>query len=305
MDIESYIPEFLLHIGKERKYSDGTVEYYEIDLKQFVDFLKTEFPNGVENPKEIDIIVLRGYIASLTRAGYKTSTIHRKVSVLRSFFKFLYSRNAIDVNYTKHIRLPRMPNKFPSFLDFAQANRAMELPDTSTKLGVRDKAIMELLYATGIRRSELVNLDIYDVNFAKMQIKVFGKGKKERIVPFNQSAKCALEEYISTVRESLIKNKDEKALFISSHGKRISPQEVYLIVKKYLTRVTDGKRSPHILRHTFATHLLEMGAELMAIKELLGHQSIATTQVYTHTTIEHLRKIYQKAHPKSDKGDTD
>ena len=301
MDLESYIPEFLLHIGKERNFAAGTVRYYDVDLKQFVDFLKTEFPDGLTDPKNIDIIVLRAYIAGLVQAGYKTGTIHRKIDVLRSFFKFLYNRNAIDVNFVKHIKLPKMPKKFPSFLDFAQANKAMELPDTSKPLGLRDKAIMELLYATGIRRSELVGLNLDDIDFPQMRIKVFGKGSKERIVPFNESAKRALEEYISRARPLFDKSGTERALFLARSGARISSEEVYLIVRKYLRQVTDGKSSPHILRHTFATHLLERGADLMAIKELLGHESIATTQVYTHTTIEHLREIYRKAHPKGDK----
>ncbi|MCD6595681.1 tyrosine recombinase XerD [bacterium] len=301
MDLESYIPEFLLHIGKERNFAAGTVEYYDVDLKQFVDFLQTEFPDGLENPKSIDIIVLRAYIAGLVQSGYKTGTIHRKIDVLRSFFKFLYNRNVIDVNYIKHIKLPKMPKKFPSFLDFAQANKAMELPDTSKPLGLRDKAVMELLYATGIRRSELVGLNLDDVDFPQMRIKVFGKGSKERIVPFNESAKNAMEEYLSRARPLFDKSGSAKALFLTRNGTRVSPQDVYKIVRKYLTQVTDGKRSPHVLRHTFATHLLENGADLMAIKELLGHESIATTQIYTHTTIEHLREIYRKAHPKGDK----
>ncbi len=301
MDLESYIPEFLLHIGRERNFSPGTIEYYDLDMKQFVEFLSVEFTDGLNDPKNIDIIVFRAYEAGLGEAGYKIGTIHRKIAVLRSFFKFLYSRNAIDVNYTKHIKLPKMPKKFPSFLDFAQANRAMELPDISTPLGVRNKAIMELLYATGIRRGELVGLDMHSIDFYRMLIKVFGKGSKERLVPFNESAQKALEEYLSTVRPSLQKKPDERALFLTKNGNRISAVGVYNIVRKYLSQVTDGKQNPHTLRHTFATHLLEMGADLMAIKELLGHESVGTTQVYTHTTIEYLRQVYQKAHPKGKK----
>ena len=296
MKLEDYIPEFLLHVGRERNFSAGTVEYYEVDLKQFVNFLEEQFPAGLEDPGQIDLIVLRAYVANLVSAGYKTGTVHRKIAVLRSFFRFLYSRGAVEVNYSKHLRLPKMPKRFPSFLDMAQANRALELPDTSTPTGIRDRAILELLYATGIRRSELVGLNVDDVDFTQMKIKVFGKGRKERIVPFNEDAKNALMEYLK-VRDKFSKTPDEKALFLSRRGKRISPQEVYEIVKKYLSVVTDGKKSPHVLRHTFATHLLEMGADLMAIKELLGHESIATTQKYTHTTIEFIKQVYQKAHP--------
>ncbi|HDG67903.1 MAG TPA: tyrosine recombinase XerC [candidate division Zixibacteria bacterium] len=296
MELEDYIPEFLLHIGKERNFSDGTVEYYETDLAQFVDFLKEQFPAGLEDPRQIDLIVLRAYVANLVNAGYKAGTIRRKIAALRSFFKFLYSRGVVEVNYSRHIKLPKMPKRYPSFLDFAQANEAMELPDTSTPRGIRDRAIMELFYATGIRRSELCGLDLDDVDLTGMKIRVFGKGRKERIVPFNEAAKHALMDYLR-IRDKFLKDPEERALFLSQKGKRISPEEVYVIVKKYLSQVTDGKRSPHILRHTFATHLLEMGAELMAVKELLGHELVTTTQRYTHTTIEYIRQVYKKAHP--------
>ncbi|MCD6417426.1 tyrosine recombinase XerC [bacterium] len=299
MDTESYISEFLLHLGKERNYSERTVEGYELSLRQFIEFLRTEFPEGISDPKNIDIIVLQAFIAGLMSGGYSVHSVHTKVSALRSFFKFLFSRGAVDVNPARLLRLPRLPKKLPSFLDFAQINGALELPDTSKPAGMRDRAIMELLYATGMRRNELVNLNLEDIDLKNGQVKVFGKGSKERIVPFGSAARAALEEYLSVARPKMVKSSDERALFVSKYGKRLSPLSVNNIVRKYLSQVTDGKRSPHTLRHTFATHLLEMGADISSVKELLGHSSIGTTQIYTHTTIEFLRDVYRRAHPKS------
>lgn len=300
MDINDYISEFLLHIGKERNYSTHTVECYELALRQFVEFLERDFADILNKPAKSDIIILRAFVAGLVDAGYSPRSVHTKIAALRSFFKFLYSRGAIEINPAKHIRLPRLPQKLPTFLDFAQTNAAMELPDTTTSKGIRDWTIMELFYATGIRRSELVSLDVSDIDFALMQIKVMGKGSKERLVPFGEGAKKALERYISEARPIHLKDRTEKALFLNRTGKRLSTRSVNNIVRKYLMRVTDGKASPHTLRHTFATHLLQMGADIISVKELLGHEDIGTTQIYTHTSIEFLRETYRKSHPRSD-----
>ncbi len=298
MDLESYISEFLLHISRERALSRLTVATYETSLRQFVDFLREEFPKGLSDPNAIDIIVIRGFVAGLVRAGYKVSSIHSKVAAVRAFFRFLYSRGVVDVNYARHVRLQRLPRKPPSFLDFAQINEALMLPNTETILGKRDAAILELLYATGIRCSELVALDLPDVDFGGMQVRVMGKGGKERIVPFGEAAKEALELYISSARPVLARGRDTPALFLSKSGLRLSRADVYRIVRRYLSSVSESCRGPHSLRHTFATHLLEMGADLMSVKELLGHASIGTTQVYTHTTVERLKRVYRKAHPR-------
>ena len=298
MNIQDYISEYLLHIGKERNYSQKTVENYELSLRHFFEFLEKEFPEGVEELQCIDIVVLRSFVAGLVDAGYDPATIHLKVSALRAFFKFLFSRGIVEANPARHIKLPRKPKKLPSFLDLVQVSDALKLPDCDKPAGIRDIAIMELLYATGIRRGELIGLNLQDVDLRQMRITVFGKGRKERIVPFGESAKKALEEYLSIGRSALAKSSTEKALFLNNRGRRLSPISLTAVVKKYLSHVTDGKKSPHVLRHTFATHLLEMGADLMSIKELLGHEDIGTTQIYTHTTMEFLREVYRKAHPK-------
>ncbi len=298
METEGYISEFLLHLSKERNYSARTIEGYELSLRQFAEFLQREFPDGLDNPKNVDVIVLQAYIAGMMDGGYSIYSVHTKVAALRSFFKFLFRNGAVDMNPARLLRLPRLPKKLPSFLDFAQINEALQLPDANKPAGIRDIAILELLYATGMRRNELVNLNIENIDFDIMAVKVFGKGSKERIIPFGDAAKSALEEYISAARPKMLKSDDEKALFLNKFGKRLSPLSINNIVKKYLSKVTDGKRSPHTLRHTFATHLLEMGADITSVKELLGHESIGTTQIYTHTTIEYLRDVYRKAHPK-------
>ncbi len=307
MDIESYMAEFLLHIGKNKNFSNGTVGYYEFDLKEFAEFLREEFPECLDDAKNIDILVLRGYAAKLVQSKLQIGTVHRKIAVLRSFSKFLYSRAAIDVNYARHLRLPRMPKKLPTFLDFTQIDTAIDLVasdevDNKHKLlQIRDKTIIEIFYCTGIRASELAGLNLQSVDLEQCKMLVFGKGRKERIVPFGDSARASLKAYLDNVRPQLVNDKDEVAFFLSRHGKRIRYSEIYRLVRRNLARVTDGKRSPHVLRHTFATHLLENGADIMAIKELLGHESVATTQKYSHTTIEYLRNSYRKAHPKSTK----
>ncbi len=298
MKLQDYISEFLLYARKERGFSNGTVANYEQDLSLFVEFLENEFPEGLADISQIDLIVLRAYLSRLLFSGYKVSTIHTKIAAVRSFFKFLFRIGAIETNYTKYLKLPKLHKKFPSFLDFAQANKALSLPDKDTILGRRDLAILELLYATGIRRAELVGLNLRDVDIEMMRVKVLGKGNKERFVPFGQAARNAIRDYLSLSRPKLAKNSDEKAFFLSRDGNRISPRQVYNIVRKYLSVVTDGKSSPHVLRHTFATHLLEMGADIMSVKELLGHESVATTQIYTHLTIERLAEIYRKSHPR-------
>lgn len=300
MNINDHIAEFLLHIRKVRNFSDLTVLTYKIDLEDFSEFLSEKFPKALEDTTKLDIWVLRTYLAGLMEAGLSPKTIQRKISALKSFLKFLVANGVIEINIAKYIKLPKADKKIPTFLDHEQTEKIFEIISPDDPIGARNIAILELLYATGIRRSELVKLNIDDIRMNENTIRVLGKGKKERIVPFGEPAKNALKHYLSFGRPAL-KPQDKKALFISKKGRRISANQVYLLVRKTLSLVTDGKRSPHILRHTFATHLLDEGADLMSIKELLGHESIATTQIYSHATVEHLLQIYKKAHPKGKK----
>ncbi|RKZ29318.1 tyrosine recombinase XerD [bacterium] len=296
-NLRDFIGEYLLHISRERKYSENTVNSYRVDLEQFIEYLDEQFPEGIDKPTEIGVIELRGFLAGLRRGGYSSRSIHRKISAIRSFFNFLYSREVVPSNPARALTLPKLEKHLPTFLDFAQAQKALELPDTSTPVGIRDRAILELFYDTGIRVSELLGIKMSRVDLHNGEIKVLGKGNKERIVPIGPPAISALKEYIR-IRPELLAGKDTKELWLNSVGSPLTRSDVYIIVNKYLKQVTDGKASPHILRHTFATHLLERGADLLAVKELLGHVSLSTTQIYTHTTIEHLKEAYRKAHPK-------
>ncbi len=298
MNLESYIIEFMLHIEKERKLAKGTVENYCRDLERFLEFLREEYPEGIEDVSQIDLFVLRAFLSSLRHGKLSINTIHIKIASIRAFFKYLFRIGAIEINNAKYLKLPKAPKRYPSFLDMAQAHKALELPNTETYIGIRDLAILEIFYSTGIRRAELIGLNVRSVYLENMRIKVLGKGNKERIVLFGEHAKKALLDYLSLSRPKLSKLKSEEALFLSTHGRRLSPKAVHNIVTKYLSQITDDKSSPHVLRHSFATHLLEMGADLITIKELLGHEDVATTQIYTHVTIEHLAEVYDKAHPR-------
>lgn len=297
-NLHDLIGEFLLYLRKDRHYSKHTIDSYRVDLRQFAEYLDEQFPEGIENPAAIEIIDLRGFLAGLRKGGYSSKSIHRKISSVRGLFKFMYNRGVVKSNPARVLVLPRLEKKLPSFLDFAEAQDAMELPDLSSPLGVRDRAILELLYATGMRVSELINFRPSRLDFGTGEIKILGKGKKERIVIVGGPAKKAIRDY-QKARSELLGDKSTDAFWISANGKPLVRSEVYEIVHKYLRKVTDGKASPHVLRHTFATHLMEQGADLVAVKELLGHESLSTTQIYTHTSIEHLKDAYRKAHPRN------
>ncbi|HDR90985.1 MAG TPA: tyrosine recombinase XerC, partial [candidate division Zixibacteria bacterium] len=284
------------------KYSENTVNSYRVDLSQFADYLREEFPEGMENPAVIELIDFRGFLAGLRRGGYSVSSIHRKISSVRSLFKFLHRIGVVKANHARVLILPKTEKKLPSFLDFAQAHQAMDIPNIETYIGIRDRAILELLYATGMRVSELVDFQPLMLNRETGEILVSGKGNKERIVIMGECAGDALAEYIK-IRPKLIGDKDVEAFWVSKKGEPLVRSDIYTIVHKYLRQVTDGKASPHVLRHTFATHLMEQGASLIAIKELLGHESLSTTQIYTHTSIEHLKEAYRAAHPRDKQED--
>lgn len=296
--LDGFIAEFLLYLAKDKKYSSNTVESYRIDLAQFSEYMRVQFPEGAEDLSKIEIIDFRGFLAGLRKGGYSAKSIQRKISSVRSFFKFLYNRDVVAANYARALVLPKVEKKLPSFLDFVQSENALEIPDLSTKLGIRDRAILELFYATGMRVSELLDFRLSKMDRATKEIRVLGKGNKERIVILGEPAIEAIDGYCK-IRASMAGGNSPEEFWLSESGKPLTRSDVYCIVNKYLSQVTDGKASPHVIRHTFATHLLEQGADLVAVKELLGHESLSTTQIYTHTSIEHLKEAYRKAHPKS------
>ncbi|HZY10770.1 MAG TPA: tyrosine recombinase XerC [Bacteroidota bacterium] len=301
--IGEYIDEYLEYIRCERNYSYHTIAAYKEDLSQFHIFLKKHFSSNAVYLPEIDQITIRLFLGDILEQGNSKKSSARKLAAVRSFFKYLVKRKTVHFNPSLNVATPRISKKLPVFLDEESIGRLMNLPDISTTQGLRDRAILELLYGTGIRLSELIKLELPDLDFHNETVKIFGKGGKHRIVPIGRKAKEALRKYLS-VRDKLFSDesnpKDKKFVFLSSRGLRIYPKAVYLIVNKFIGLVSELERkSPHVLRHTFATHLLNRGADLRAVKELLGHESLSTTQLYTHVSIDRLKRIYDQTHPKA------
>lgn len=293
--MKKQISEFLSYLRHERNASPHTISAYARDLAQLEDYFKAK---GVDW-ESADNVVLRGFLAGLYEKKQKKSTIGRKLASVRSFYEFLVRRKRLEENPARVLATPRREKRIPSFLSEEEAVSFLDLPDSAEPLDQRDRAILEFLYATGIRVSELVAVDPEDVNFAERLIRVKGKGKKERLVPFGRRAANALESYM-TARRSLLKNPAENALFLNYRGERLTSRSVERIVDKHVRRTAlNRKISPHSLRHSFASHLLGRGADLRVIQELLGHESLGTTQKYTHMDLGQLLRVYKKSHPRS------
>ena len=287
------IDEFLHYLNKERNFSKHTIRNYNIDLKQFSEFLYTV--NASFNFLNLDKTILQMYIHQCSKHNFSDKTLSRKVASMKSLFKFLMQNSLIENNITSLIVSPKISKKIPNYLSKKEVIHLMSLPDLSTSRGAMHKCILEVLYSTGLRISELVNIQLVDFDLQKNIIKVKGKGDKERLVIIGKSASDSIKNYLR-----LGKNSDNIYLYPSSNklGLHISVSYVYKMIKKYLMDVTKNeKMSPHSLRHSFATHLLDNGADLMSVKELLGHEDLSSTQVYTHISVEKMKKIYKKSHP--------
>ncbi len=302
-DIEKEVRGFIQHIQAERNFSENTVISYGRDLSDFGDFLRER--KLQQNPlRRIDRSILRDYLVFLKRKRLKETSIAHKVFVLRSFFRYLLRKGKIPSDPASSLSSPKRKKSLPTFLTISQMKGLLKAPSRESVWGIRDLAILELFYSTGMRLSELVDLDLSSIDFQGEVVRVLGKGRKERVIPVGREALGVVKNYLS-LRRSAFKSQldtNEEAIFLNRSGKRLSARSVGRIVKKYATRFSeDQKTSPHTLRHTFATHLLDEGADLLAVKDLLGHQSLSTTQVYTHVTTERLKKIYKKAHPRAEK----
>ncbi|MBP8975688.1 MAG: tyrosine recombinase XerC [Bacteroidetes bacterium] len=295
--MEQVLRQFLGYLEVQRNYSRHTITSYETDLMKFLSYLHQE---NVSSFDKVDKEVLRRYVGKLMDSGLKATSVARKIASLKSFFKYLKRHNIVHTNPTLLLVTPRRAKRLPSVLDESSVDLLLQQPDRKTLVGKRDAAILELFYSSGVRLSELLQLNIGDLDVEEGVVKVLGKGNKERIVPVTRKAISAIQEYLS-VRDDIRDNGlNETPLFIAKNGKRLYPQAVQAMVKKYISRVSElQQKSPHVLRHTFATHLLNRGADLRAVKELLGHETISTTQIYTHVATEQLKKVYEKAHPKA------
>ena len=293
-DNYSIINEFIDYISKVRKFSSNTIRSYKLDLEQFAVFLENYDPEI--QITDIDKSVIQYYIQKMSKSNMQDKTLLRKVSTIKSFFKFLTLSDLVKFNIAELIPSPKVSKKIPNYLTRKQVEDLMKIPDLSTHSGLMHRSILELFYSTGIRISELVNIKLNDVNIGSKIIKVFGKGSKERIVILGDEALSAITNYINQKKHINIflypsLNKKNK----KSH---LSINYVYKMVKKYLSYVSrDDKLSPHSLRHSFATHLLDNGADLMSVKDLLGHEDLSSTQIYTHVTIDKMKKIYKQSHP--------
>jgi integrase/recombinase XerC len=296
------IQKYLQYLERERRYSAHTLTSYGEDLRQFSDFLCRRFGKHQLALRDIDRSVIRLFLGELLEQRFAKSSIARKLACLRSFFRYLHATRVIMHNPASAISSPRLEKRLPRFLDERSAATLMDQPDRSSAIGLRDAAILELLYGTGIRLSELLGLSPEDIDVQNDTIKVLGKGKKQRVVPIGRQAKTAVKLYMAARPLLLPRSPGGGApsvLFLTTRGKALHPKGVNLLVHRYISRISDvEKKSPHVLRHSFATHLLNRGADLNAVKELLGHASLSTTQIYTHVSVERLKKVYAQAHPK-------
>lgn len=290
--MEKILNKFIEYLENQKNYSKNTIKSYRKDIKQFINFLKEEKIDDFENVSYDEFVK---FIGKLKLNNFKEKSIGRKVASIKSFYKFLLSRKYIKKNPALLIKSPKIPEKLPSFLTYNEILKILEIPDRNSWQFLRDKAIIELLYSTGIRVGEIANLKIEDINFVDEVIKVKGKGKKERIVPVGRPALSCLIEYIEKRP-----NKKERFVFLNKYGKRLTERSIERLIKKYsLILGINKKITPHTFRHTFATHLLDRGADLRVVQELLGHERITTTQIYTHLTIEKLKQLYDKFHPRN------
>jgi integrase/recombinase XerC len=292
------IIKFAEYLEFEKRFSKNTILSYSNDLKQFKVYLKALY-NSLEL-KDITHIHIRSWMVDLVEKKLTAKSINRKVSTLRSFFNFLQRQKIVDSNPTAKIITPKIPKRLPSFILESQIEKLFDTIPLNNFEDTRNRLIIELIYSTGMRRSELINLRDLDVDFSNRMIKVLGKGSKERYIPIAPKMIDKLKAWIALRNKHFADKQCDVALFLTSKGKILYPKALYNIVISYLSTVTTAeKRSPHILRHSFATHLMNKGADLNAVKELLGHSSLAATQVYTHNSIEKLKEVYKKAHPKS------
>ena len=289
---------FFKYLTYEKRYSPHTLTSYRTDLGRFAEYLKQTYQ--ISDPAEADHTIIRSWIVSLLQEKMEARSVNRKIACLRSYYKFLLKNGQISQNPMLKVTAPKAGKKLPAFLPqetMQQLFEQIEFPQTFE--GWRDKTVLELLYGTGMRLSELIGLTENAIDFSKKTLKVLGKGQKERILPINGSLEQCLQTYLQFKTAEFPDNKPA-ALLVTAKGQPLYPKLVYRIVKNYTGMVTTSQhRNPHMLRHTFATHLLDNGADLNAIKELLGHSSLAATQVYTHNSIEKLKAIFEKAHPKA------
>ncbi|NLA27713.1 MAG: site-specific tyrosine recombinase XerD [Firmicutes bacterium] len=295
--MHSWLEHFSHYLSVEKGLARNTLDSYRRDLKKFIQFLEKE---KVSSPSKVDRSLITRYLLRLKEDGRAPSTISRNVASIRSFFNFLVHEDLMEENPAQLVKAPRIEKKLPRVLTTKEVDRLLRQPRDDSQAGLRDKAMLELLYASGIRVSELVSLNVVDFSPEVGYLRCRGKAMKERIVPIGSVAVNYVGEYLRNCRPKMIKMNDEKALFLNHHGRRLTRQGFWKILKKYARQSKiGGDITPHTIRHSFATHLLENGADLLSVQELLGHSDISTTQIYTQITRRKIREVYDKTHPRA------
>jgi integrase/recombinase XerD len=302
-EIAREVDRFLSYLVAERGLSNHTVAAYRRDLRRYAAFLASR---GVGRPQDVDPGVVRSFVASVSASthgpdgeAYKATSVARALSAVRSFHRFLLREGIVERDPTVEVVRPRLPRALPHPLGADEVERLLEAPDPSTPIGLRDRAILEVLYATGLRASELVHLRRTDVDLELGLVRAFGKGRKERLVPLGRVAAQWVVKY-EKVRERLVEGKGEAPLFVSNRGEGLSRMGLWGIVRRHAVAAgVERTLTPHVLRHSFASHMLERGADLRSLQAMLGHADISTTQIYTHVTRERLRQIYDQHHPRA------
>jgi len=298
--MQSAVARFLDYLRAERNASDLTVKSYHEDLSILTQYM-TESHGECPRPAEITTLDLRGYVAALTEAGYAGSTVARRLASMRSFFRYAQREGLVETNPAKPLRSPRRSRKLPHFLTGDEIGRLLSAPPSDEPLGLRDRAILETMYSAGLRVSETVGMNDGDLDQIEGVVHVRGKGRRERIAPLGSYALTALKRWLA-VRELSTREPEgaEAPVFVNRFGRRITTRSVARMLEKYLKETgLDTRTSPHTLRHSFATHLLDRGADIRSVQELLGHKSLATTQIYTHVSTAGLREVYERAHPRA------
>ncbi len=298
--MHSQVAQFLTYLNVERNASELTVKSYREDLIDLVEFLTDELGKEI-SPDSVSPRDLRSYTSALHEAGYARSSISRKLASLRSFYRFAQLRGLAETNPAKPLRNPRGQRKLPHFLTNDEIGQLLSAPDNVTSMGLRDRAILESIYAAGLRVSEVVGLNDGDLDYEDQILTVRGKGRKERLSPIGRYAIEAIRAYLPTRQLSMKSNLGRQSpLFVNRFGNRLTTRSVGRMLEKYINQCgLDGRTSPHTLRHSFATHLLDRGADIRSVQELLGHKSLVTTQIYTHVSTANLRDVYLKAHPRA------
>lgn len=296
------IQNFLTHLQEEKRFSPETVRGYGIDLKQFTTFITDYDPELLRDVARIDRLTIRHFLGMLAETGRDPRSMARKLATLKSFFKYLHREGKISLNVAAFVQTPKLRKSIPTFMSEDQVAELLNtVGKDGTLLGTRDHAMLELFYSTGMRVSEMATLTLSQLNLERMTVRVFGKGSKERVIPVGRTAGDAVDAWLRLRREFLADHEIvSDAIFLNKNGKPLTAGGIRMRVKQAIQQIADLRKvSPHVLRHSFATHLLNRGADLMAVKDLLGHENLSTTQVYTHVQTDKLKSVYKTAHPRA------